>query len=54
MQPRPDLSFFQFTEVGFRRIQAFIDQAGIAFEIVLAGNPRPIQLLQRHQNGMFK
>jgi hypothetical protein len=54
MQPRTDLSLFQFTEIGFRRIQAFIDQIGIGFEIVLAGNPRPIQLLKRDQNSTFK
>ena len=54
MQPRTDLSFLQFTEIGFRRIQTFVDQARITFEIVLGGNPRPIQFLQRHQNGTFK
>ena len=56
MQPRTDLSFLQFTEIGFRRIQTFVDQARITFEIVLGREPQANSALAtspvRHVQGI--
>jgi hypothetical protein len=54
MQSCTDLSFLQFAEIRFGRIQICIDQTGITFEIVLGRDPWPIQLLERCQNGAFQ